>query len=81
MEPVAKCFNNLFAEFIPMRSGKDGEYYFVTIESDEELEKLKELTLKKIRAKNDKLSYASQSSKWIQYNFLAQNYRLSLYLQ
>ncbi len=27
-----------------MRSGKDGEYYYVTIESDEELEKLKELT-------------------------------------
>ncbi|WP_443296489.1 hypothetical protein [Stygiolobus sp. CP850M] len=63
MEPVAKCFNNLFAEFIYMRSGKDGEYYFVTIESDEELEKLKELTLKKMRARNGKLSYASQSSK------------------
>ena len=46
-----------------MRSGKDGEYYFVAIESDEELEKLKKLTLKKVRAKNDKLSYASQSSK------------------
>jgi len=28
-----------------MRSGKDGEYYYVTIESEEELEKLKELTL------------------------------------
>jgi len=43
-----------------MRSGKDGEYYFITIESDEELEKLKELTLKKIRARNGKLSYASR---------------------
>jgi len=32
-----------------MKIGKDGEYYFVTIESDEELEKLKELTLKKAR--------------------------------
>jgi len=31
-----------------VRSGKDGEYYFVTIESKEELEKLEELTLKKI---------------------------------
>jgi hypothetical protein len=60
---LAYRFNNLFAEFIHMRSGKDGEYYFVTIESDEELEKLKELTLKKIRARNGKLSYASQSSK------------------
>ena len=28
-------------------TGKHGEYYFVTIESKEELEKLKELTLKK----------------------------------
>ena len=46
-----------------MRSGKDGEYYYVTIESDEELEKLKELTVEKIRARNGKLSYASQSSK------------------
>ncbi|MBB5253976.1 hypothetical protein HNQ62_001747 [Sulfurisphaera ohwakuensis] len=32
-----------------MKSGKDGEYYYVTIESDEELEKLKELTLKKVK--------------------------------
>jgi len=32
-----------------MRSGKDGEYYYVTIESDEELDKLKELVLKKIK--------------------------------
>ena len=31
-----------------MKSGIDGQYYFVTIESKEELEKLKELTLKKI---------------------------------
>jgi hypothetical protein len=46
-----------------MRSGKDGEYYFIEIESREELEKLKELTLEKIRARNGKLSYASQSSK------------------
>jgi len=46
-----------------VRSGKDGEYYFIEIESDEELEKLKELTLEKIRARNGKLSYASQSSK------------------
>jgi hypothetical protein len=60
---LAYRFNNLFAEFIHMRSGKDDEYYFVTIESDEELEKLKELTLKKVRARNGKLSYASQSSK------------------
>ena len=60
---LAYRFNNLFAKFIYMRSGKDGEYYFVTIESDEELEKLKELTLKKVRARNGKLSYASQSSK------------------
>jgi hypothetical protein len=56
-------FNNLFAELRHVRSGRDGEYYFVTIESDEELEKLKELTLEKIRARNGKLSYASQSSK------------------
>ncbi|GAA5418237.1 hypothetical protein [Sulfurisphaera tokodaii] len=46
-----------------MKSGRDGEYYYVTIESDEELEKLKELTLKKVRARNGKPSYASQSSK------------------
>jgi len=32
-----------------MKSGKDGEYYYVTIESREELEKLKELTLEKIK--------------------------------
>jgi len=32
-----------------MKSGKDGEYYYVTIESEEELEKLKELTLEKIK--------------------------------
>jgi len=32
-----------------MRSGKDGEYYYVTIESKEELEKLKELVLEKIK--------------------------------
>jgi len=32
-----------------MRSGKDGKYYYVTIESKEELEKLKELVLKKIK--------------------------------
>ena len=44
-----------------MKSGKEGEYYYVTIESDEELEKLKELTLKKV--KNGKPSYVSQSSK------------------
>jgi hypothetical protein len=60
---LAYRFNNLFAEFKHVRSGKDGEYYYVTIESDEELEKLKELTLEKIRARNGKLSYASQSSK------------------
>jgi hypothetical protein len=34
-----------------MRSGKDGKYYYVTIESEEELEKLKELVLKKIKAR------------------------------
>jgi len=34
-----------------MRSGKDGEYYYVTIESREELEKLKKLTLEKIKAR------------------------------
>jgi len=44
---LAYCFNNLFAGLKHVRSGKDGEYYFVTIESKEELEKLKELTLKK----------------------------------
>ncbi|BCU68778.1 hypothetical protein [Stygiolobus caldivivus] len=44
-----------------MESGKDGEYYYVTIESDEELKKLKELTLKKVR--NGKLSYAPRPSK------------------
>jgi hypothetical protein len=32
-----------------MRSGKDGEYYYIEIESREELEKLKELVLKKIK--------------------------------
>ena len=32
-----------------MKSGKDGEYYYVTIESEEELEKLKELMLEKIK--------------------------------
>jgi hypothetical protein len=36
-----------------MRSGKDGEYYYVTIESDEELEKLKELVLKKIKERHN----------------------------
>ncbi|WP_168364268.1 hypothetical protein [Metallosphaera hakonensis] len=46
-----------------MKSGKDGEYYYVTIESDEELEKLKDLTLKKVRARSGKPSYAFQSSK------------------
>jgi len=56
-------FNNLFAELKHVRSGKDGEYYSVTIESDEELERLKELTLEKVRARNGKLPYASQSSK------------------
>jgi len=35
-----------------MKSGKDGEYYYVTIESEEELEKLKELVLKKIRERH-----------------------------
>jgi len=35
-----------------MRSGKDGEYYFIEIESHDELEKLRELTLKKIRTRN-----------------------------
>jgi hypothetical protein len=34
-----------------VRSGKDGEYYYVVIESDEELEKLKELTLEKIKVR------------------------------
>ena len=33
-----------------MKSGKDGEYYYVEL-SKEELEKLKELTLKKIAEK------------------------------
>jgi len=36
-----------------MRSGKDGEYYYVTIESDKELEKLKELVLKKIKERHN----------------------------
>lgn len=62
-DSIRSYFNNLFEKFIHMKSGKDREYYFVTIESDEELDKLKELTLKKVRAKNGKLSYASQSSK------------------
>jgi len=35
-----------------MRSGKDGEYYYIVIESKEELEKLKELVLKKIKERN-----------------------------
>jgi len=60
---VAYRFNNLFAELKHVRSGKDGEYYFIEIESREELEKLKELVLEKIRARNGKLSYTSQSSK------------------
>jgi len=36
-------------EMINMKSGKDGEYYFIEIESRDELEKLKELILKKAR--------------------------------
>ena len=36
-----------------MRSGKDGEYYYVTIESDDELKKLKELVLKKIKERHN----------------------------
>jgi len=38
---------------IDMRNGKDGEYYFVTIESDEELEKLKELTLMIVKKRKE----------------------------
>jgi hypothetical protein len=36
-----------------VRSGKDGKYYYVVIESDEELEKLKELTLEKIKVRSN----------------------------
>ena len=36
-----------------MRSGKDGEYYYIEIESKEELEKLKKLTLEKIKARRN----------------------------
>jgi len=41
-------FNNFREKFIHMRSGKDGEYYFVEIESRDEFDKLRELTLKKL---------------------------------
>jgi len=36
---------------IDMRNGKDGEYYYIEIENADELKKLKELTLKKIKKK------------------------------
>jgi len=36
-----------------MRSGKDGEYYYVVIENAEEVEKLKELVLEKIKARSN----------------------------
>jgi len=34
---------------INMRNGKDGKYYFIEIKSNDELEKLRELILKKAR--------------------------------
>jgi hypothetical protein len=36
-----------------MRSGKDGEYYYIVIESKEEIEKLKELVIEKIKARSN----------------------------
>jgi hypothetical protein len=36
-----------------MRSGKDGKYYYVVVESDEELENLKKLTLEKIKVRSN----------------------------
>ena len=35
-------------QLVSRRSGKDGEYYFVEIESRDEFDKLRELTLKKL---------------------------------
>ena len=43
-------FNSLFVKVVHMRTGKDGEYYFIEIDR-EELEKLKELVAKKIKEK------------------------------
>jgi hypothetical protein len=39
-----------------MKTGKDGEYYFVEIEDASELEKLKELVIRKAKARSEKLS-------------------------
>jgi len=36
-------------EMINIRNGKDGKYYFIKIKSNDELEKLRELILKKAR--------------------------------
>ena len=41
-------FNNLFAVFIHMRSGKDGEYYYAELSKDEVI-KLKEIVEKKAK--------------------------------
>ena len=61
---LAYRFNNLFAELKHMRSGKDGEYYYVELSKDEVI-KLKEIVEKKAkeRAKVRKPSYETQSPK------------------
>jgi len=45
--------NSLFVKVAHMKTGKDGEYYFIEIDG-EELEKLKELVIKKAKERNSK---------------------------
>jgi len=61
---LAYRFNNLFVEFIHMRSGKDGEYYYAELSKDEVI-KLKEIVEKKAKERTNvrKPSYETQSPK------------------
>jgi len=61
---LAYRFNNLFAEFIHMRSGKDGEYYYAELSKDEVI-KLKEIVEKKAKERTNvrKPSYETRSPK------------------
>ena len=57
-------FNNLLAELKHMRSGKDGEYYYVELSKDEVI-KLKEIVEKKAKERTNvrRPSYGTQSPK------------------
>ena len=61
---LAYRFNNLCEKFIHMRSGKDGEYYYVELSKDEVI-KLKEIMEKKAKERTNvrKPSYETQSPK------------------